>query len=190
MFPVDVFQSTLSKLTKILRSHEIRFHLTGGLTGAAYGEPRMTQDIDVVIDPTQAKAKLEALVESFEVSDFMFSEESMRRAVATGDVFQLLDELETLKLDIYPREMIPGELDRSQQLEIFEGQFLPVVSRIDAAASKLVWISKGSHKSRRDLRAIFRNANEAEQDEIRKLVEQLKLTELLAEVLNEADEIE
>ncbi len=150
----------------------------------------MTQDVDVVIDPAQAKAKLDALVQSFQESDFMFNEESMRRAVAIGDLFQLLDELEALKLDIYPREMIPGELDRSEQLEIFEGLFLPVVSRVDAAASKLVWISKGSHKSRRDLRAIFRNANDAQQDQIRKTVARLSLTELLTEVLNESEEIE
>ena len=84
----------------------------------------MTQDIDVVIDPVQAKARIEALVGCFAESDFMFNEESMRLAVATGEVFQLLDELETLKLDVYPREMIPGELDRSEQLEIFEGRIL------------------------------------------------------------------
>lgn len=189
MFPVEIFQVTLSKLTRILREHEIRFHLTGGLTGTAYGEPRMTQDIDVVIDPAQAKSKLDAIVKSVEQSDFMFNEDSMRRSIAAGDMFQLLDEKEALKLDIYPREMIPGELDRSEKLEIFEGEFLPVVCRVDAAASKLVWISKGSHKSRRDLRAIFRNASDAEKDEIRKTVERLTLTELLAEVLRESDEI-
>ena len=130
MFPVEVFQATLTKLSAILRTHAIRFHLTGGLTGTAYGEPRMTQDIDVVIDPNGAKANLDALVSSLEESDFMFSEDAMRCAVAAGDLFQLLDEQECLKLDIYPREMIPGELDRSEQLEIFAGEFFPVVSRV------------------------------------------------------------
>lgn len=190
MFPVDVFRSTLAKLTKILHLHKIRFHLTGGLTGTAYGEPRMTQDIDVVIDPVLAQSRVDALVRSFAESDFMFDEDSMRRAVASGDLFQLLDEQEALKLDIYPREMIPGELDRSEQLEIFEGVILPVVSRVDAAASKLVWISKGSHKSRRDLRAIFRNANDAQQGEIHSTAEKLNMVELLAEVLTESDEID
>lgn len=54
MFPVEVFQKTLTKLTLILHRHEIRFHLTGGLTGTAYGEPRMTQDIDIVVKKTSA----------------------------------------------------------------------------------------------------------------------------------------
>jgi len=190
MFPVDAFQATLAKLTCILREHDIRFHLTGGLTGTAYGEPRMTQDIDVVIDPIAAKTKLESLVTSVAKSDFMFNEDSMRRAIATEDLFQLLDERECLKLDIYPREMIPGELDRSETLEIFSGEYLPVVSRVDAAASKLIWISKGSHKSRRDLRAIVRNCDAQQREAIRKHADAFHLSDLLDQVLSEANEIE
>lgn len=87
MFPVEVFQQTLAKLTSILGEHEIRFHLTGGLTGTAYGEPRMTQDIDVVIDPDAAKDNIDALVASVAKSDFMFTEESLRGAIAAGDLF-------------------------------------------------------------------------------------------------------
>jgi len=190
MFPVEVFQTTLAKLTSILREHTIRFHLTGGLTGTAYGEPRMTQDIDVVIDPTAAKSNLDALVSSFAESDFMFSEDTMRRAIAAGDLFQLLDQNECLKLDIYPREMIPGELGRSEMLEIFEGEFLPVVSRIDAATSKLIGVSKGSHKSRRDLRAIFRNCSVQQQAAIRQQAAAFQLTGLLDTVLSEPNELE
>ena len=70
-------------------------------------------------------------------------------------MFQLLDRVESLKLDIYPRELIAGELDRSVSQEVFEGEELPVASCADVAVSKLVWISKGSHKSRRDLRQVF-----------------------------------
>ena len=190
MFPVEVFQVTLSKLTVVLHDLEIRFHLTGGLTGTAYGEPRMTQDIDVVIDPVQTQRHVDGLVQRIAQSDFMFSEDAMRNAIDSGDLFQLLDQTECLKLDIYPREMIPGELERSEMLEIFEGEMLPVVSRIDAAASKLVWISKGSHKSRRDLRAIFRNCNRDQQQSIRNQAQAFSLAPLLDQVLSESNEIE
>lgn len=77
----------------------------------------------------------------------MSSKQAMRRAVLPGELFQLLDERECLKLDIYPREMIPGELQRNERLEIFAGEEIPDVSFVDAAASKLIWISKGSHKA-------------------------------------------
>lgn len=190
MFPVEVFQKTLNEFVVILQQGRIRFHLTGGVTGAAYGEPRMTQDLDIVIDPAQSLLAIDQLIAALHKSSFMFDERQVKQAVELGTMFQLLHTVESLKLDIYPRELIPGELDRSVKQEIFEGQFIPVVSRIDAAASKLVWISKGSHKSRRDLRAIYRNANEAEQKAIWLTCEKLKLKQLLEDVLAESDELE
>ena len=104
-------------------------------------------------------------------------------------MFQLLDSVESLKLDIYPRELIPGELNRSVLAEIFEGEELPIASRADSVASKLVWVSKGSHKSRRDLRQIFRTSKAADRQLIRELAERMQLESLLDEVLDEPDEI-
>jgi len=190
MFPVEIFQNTLATFIVIVRQLGIRFHLTGGLTGTAYGEPRMTQDIDIVIDPVQTKERCGELVLSLRQSSFLFNEDSLRRAVESGGMFQLLDQDECLKLDIYPRELIAGELDRSEQLEIFEGEILPVVSRVDAAASKLVWISKGSHKSRRDLRAIYQQAAADQQIAIRAWAEKANYARLLDEVLAESNELE
>jgi hypothetical protein len=55
MFPVEAFRSTVLKIVEIFREHSIPFHLTGGVTSTAYGEPRMTQDIDIVIGSDQIK---------------------------------------------------------------------------------------------------------------------------------------
>ena len=104
-------------------------------------------------------------------------------------MFQLFDSAEALKLDIYPREMIDGELSRSQMVEIFESISLPIASRVDAGVSKLIWISKGSHKSRRDFRQISVRADEPENLLICKMAKDLGLEELLNEVLAESDEI-
>ena len=136
MFPVEAFERTIGKFVSIAAAIDLPFHLTGGSISSAYGEPRLTQDID-----------------------------------------------------IYPRERIPGELQRSQTLELFEGVFLPVVSRTDAAISKLIWIDKGSQRSRRDFRSIFRSCGEQQQIEIRDQATGLQLRGLLAEVLAESDEI-
>jgi hypothetical protein len=51
-----------------------------------------------------------------------------------------------------------------------------------------VWISKGSGKSRRDLRQIFRLASGRDKDRIRGLARQLGLEGLLDETLAEPDE--
>lgn len=189
MFPIEAFRNTLRKAIAVFGRHAIRFHLTGGLTSVLYGEPRMTQDIDIVIDNQAIATQLESFISSLDKSDFLFDVQAIRQAVERGGMFQLFDNAEALKLDIYPRELIAGELNRSQVMEVFDGMQVPVASRADAAASKLVWISKGSHKSRRDLRQIYRTGLDADRNLIRDLAAQFGLETLLDEVLDESDEI-
>ena len=67
--------------------------------------------------------------------------------------------------------------------------FLPVVSRTDAAISKLIWIDKGSQRSRRDFRSIFSSCDQQQQKHVHEQAAGLNLGELLDEVIAEADEI-
>lgn len=55
------FEPTLRKLVSLLDRFSVRFHLTGGIASVAYGEPRLTQDIDLVVDAERLIA-----VESFD----------------------------------------------------------------------------------------------------------------------------
>lgn len=189
MFPTEIFRGTLSRLIAILDRQEVRFHLTGGIVSVAYGEPRMTQDIDIVVDNSAIAASLEQFIAAASQAGFMFDAKAIRGAVAERSMFQLFDLAEALKIDVYPRELIPGELARSTRLELFEGMMIPVVSRPDAAASKLAWAAKGSHKSRRDVRHMLRQMPAADQAEFTRLVMLLGLDRLLGEILDEADEI-
>ena len=189
MYPPDIFRHSVSRLVAILHRLGVRFHLTGGITSVAYGEPRMTQDVDVVVENAAMTRAIEPFIAAATQADFLLDAESVRRAVADKSMFQLFDMAEALKIDVYPRELVPGELDRSTRLEVFEGMQLPVASRPDAAASKLAWAAKGSHKSRRDLRQICRQMTAADRSELDRLAGLLDLGGLLAEVLAEADEI-
>lgn len=189
MLPAETFRPTLVRLAAILDRLGIRYHLTGGVSTIAYGEPRMTQDVDVVVDPSRLASRLEEFLHAVGAEGFLLDTETTRRAVADAGMFQLLDLSESLKVDIYPREMIVGELDRSVPAEVFEGLSLPIVSRADAILSKLVWISKGSHKSRRDLRQILRRATAAERAFVDRHATDAGLAALLAEVIAESDSI-
>jgi hypothetical protein len=189
VYPAEIFRDTLTRLLTILIDHGVRFHLTGGITSVAYGEPRMTQDIDIVVDNTALARSLDAFIAAATTAGFLLDAAAIRRAVAEGSMFQLFDIPEALKIDVYPREMIPGELDRSTSLEVFAGMRIPVVSRPDAAASKLAWAAKGSQKSRRDLRLIVRRMPTSERGELDRLAGVLHLTELLVEILREPDDI-
>jgi hypothetical protein len=190
MFPSEIFRATLGKAIQILNKHKIRFHLTGGITSIAYGEPRMTQDVDIVVDNEAIMPQLDSFLNSLRTSDFLFDEAAIRIAIDKRQMFQLLDSVEALKLDIYPRELIPGELERSNSLELFDGITIPIASLSDTAISKLIWISKGSHKSRRDLRHLFRIATPDQRYAIEKLATKFSLEDLLSEVLSESDELD
>ena len=72
MFPVEAFQRTVEHFVSILQRLEIPFHITGGSISSAYGEPRLTQDIDIVVSPEIAKKRLDELVEAISKSDFLY----------------------------------------------------------------------------------------------------------------------
>lgn len=190
MYPIEAFESTLVKIDELLSSLSIKYYLTGGITTIAYAEPRYTQDLDLVIDRATLEQQFESFIRKLSLSDFLYNEETIRTAVESQRAFQLFDKIESLKLDLYPRELIPGALGRSVMAKVFEKRRFPIASRVDAIVSKVIWISKGSHKSRRDVKLIYRSCNQAEQAAVRELCEERKLTALLDEVLAEPDEFE
>ena len=188
MFPIEAFRQTLDKAVQIFTALGIRFHLTGGITTVFYGEPRLSQVFDIVVDNSAISTRLDEFFALLAQSDLMFDELAIRTAVESRRMFQLLDTVESLKLDVYPRELIPGELERSVIAEVFAGTSLPIASWADAAASKLVWISKGSHKSRRDLRQILRLSPALDRQLFEGLAVDLGLQDLAGTVLAELDE--
>jgi hypothetical protein len=188
VFPIEVFHVTLTKLVKVLNRFGIRFHLTGGITAVAYGEPRMTQDLDLVIDYDAASSNRESFLAALALAGFHLELTTARTAIETKVMFQVLDIEEALKLDLYPESAIPGELDRSVMAEVLPGVMLPIAARSDAALSKLIWAVKGSHKSRRDLREILRNASPEESAVVRHTATSMGLVAELDRILSESEE--
>ena len=43
------FPETMERITTILEALGLRFHFTGGVAASYYGDPRFTQDLDLVI---------------------------------------------------------------------------------------------------------------------------------------------
>jgi hypothetical protein len=187
VLPVEVFRSTLTKLVGVLRGIGIRFHLTGGITAVAYGEPRLTQDLDVVIDAEATIRNRDKLIAALVEAGFYLEEQTARAAIDGRRMFQILDVDEALKLDLYPERSIPGELDRSVTAEVLPGLALPIAARTDAALSKVIWAAKGSHKSRTDVRRILERATTDETATVRRMAAERNLLQLLDEILSEPD---
>jgi hypothetical protein len=152
----------------------------------AYGEPRMTQDLDLVIDAEAALENADVFLDEL-AADFYFEEKTVRTALAARRMFQILDIDQALKLDLYPESSIPGELARSVMAEVLPGLTLPIAARSDAAVSKLIWASQGSHKSRRDCREILRHAGSDELATVKRMAGERKLLTLLEQILAETD---
>lgn len=190
MLPAEGFKPTLLKLVAVLDHFRIRFHLTGGIASVVYGEPRLTQDLYLVLDPDRVREVHGEFLSAVSDAGFHFSDDAARGAIESGQMFQLLDVEHVVKLDLYIRCLIPGELDRSISTELFPGVTLPVVSRRDAALSKLVWIRHGSHRSRRDLRWILAGATADEIAGVRRAAGEMGLEDLLDEVLAGKDEVD
>jgi hypothetical protein len=190
MFSPEAFFPVLRRVADLLEQHEVRYHLTGGLVSVFYAEPRLTQDADLVVDPIRLRERLEPFIKDLVQLGYVANAATIRDAVSRGRQFQIIDSQECLKIDLYPRELVEGSLDRSIWVDLTEGLLFPIASRADVIASKLVWISKGSHKSRRDVRQLMMGITEEETSQAREFAERLKLTDLLDEVLAEPDEID
>lgn len=190
MFNPEAFVPVLQKVQGILDQVGIPFHLTGGLVSVYYAEPRLTQDADLVIHPERLRTRLNEFLGALRSHEYVANEATIRDAVARGRMFQVIDSQECLKVDFYPRELIPGAIDRAISVELFPQLTLPLASLPDLIASKVFWISRGGHKSRRDVRQLFLRADDAERETTRQFVQHLSLLPLLDEVLAEPDELD
>jgi len=82
---------------------ELRYLITGSMATFYFGEPRFTNDIDVVIDlPPDRVAEF---CRAFPAPDFYVSESAARCAVAAAGQFNILHPSSGMKLDI----MIPRD---------------------------------------------------------------------------------
>lgn len=190
MFSPDAFFPVLARIARVFTDCGVRFQVTGGIVSIYYSEPRLTQDADLVVDPVQLRLQLEQFLPAIQQLGYLTNAQSIRDAVNRGRMFQIIDTQECLKIDVYPRELVPGALDRSTWVNVTPDLRLPFASRPDVVISKLVWISKGSHKSRRDVRQLLLRATVEEAQMVREFAESLALTPLLDEVLAEPDEID
>ncbi len=143
------FQSCIERVCSVLDGLGLRYHFTGGLAAAFYGEPRFTQDIDLVIQLSVDSPETEALMERLSV-DYYINRQSVLDAIRQKRLFQALDRETAIRIDFHVGEKIPGELSRSTRQQILPNLTVPLVAKEDAILSKLFWIQMGSGKSIRD----------------------------------------
>lgn len=89
---------------------EIPYLITGSIATIFYGEPRFTNDIDVVVLLTEAKLAL--LVDEFPAPEYYLDKDAARDAVRRRRQFNLIQPRSGLKVDFIAVENSPFNQNR------------------------------------------------------------------------------
>lgn len=122
---------------------QIAYMLTGSMAMNYYAQPRMTRDIDVVVEITPAD--VERLTALFR-PDYHVSQQNIQDSLDHESIFNLIHEESVIKVDCIVRkssEYRRLEFGRRQRIAIREFTTF-IVSKEDLIISKLFW-AKDSH---------------------------------------------
>lgn len=131
---LDALRAVLARL----EGAGIPYMLTGSVAMSVYAEPRMTRDIDIVVELAPGDAQ--RVTELFS-PDYYVSQEAVQSAIAEERMFNLFDLSRLVKVDLIVRkdeEFQRHEFARRQRREL-GGSSAWVISKEDLILSKLVW---------------------------------------------------
>jgi hypothetical protein len=172
---------TMERISRILEELGLKYHYTGGVAVSYYGDPRFTQDLDLVIQLTIDQPETKLLLDRLS-KGFIVHKQAVLDAIRARTLFQAIDEESLVKIDFHVGEKIPGELGRSTHREIFPSVSAPLVSQEDAILSKLLWIQLGSHKARQDVKVMLKRDEELDRAVLEERAAMLGLDKLLTEI--------
>lgn len=130
-------------VTDRFKNAEIPHMLTGSMAMNYYSLPRMTRDVDFVVE---ARAEdVDKIISAFE-SDYYVDRTAVSRAISHERSFNMIHNEAFIKIDCIIRkasEYRQLEFSRRQQVEI-QGVQVWLVSKEDLIISKLFW-ARDSH---------------------------------------------
>ncbi len=141
-------------VTDRLERAGIAYMLTGSMAMNYYATPRMTRDIDLVVE--LGPADTDKVVRLF-TPDYYVSREAVQTSIAHRSLFNLIHQESVIKVDCIVRKDTPyrrREFERRQRVAL--GDFsVWMVSKEDLIISKLWW-AKDSHSELqlRDVRSL------------------------------------
>jgi hypothetical protein len=165
-----------------LEAARFDYMVSGSVALACYGQPRMTRDIDIVIELAPADAdRLAALFQP----DFYCDVEDARDAARRHSLFNLVHFEEAVKVDLIVRkdsDYRRGEFLRRRRLPI-DGFEVWVVAAEDLVLSKLFW-ARDSHSEMqlRDVRSLLSSIAGLDEGYLARWAKELGVEHLLAEV--------
>lgn len=174
--------SVLKLVTARLEGAGIAYMVTGSVAVSLYAEPRMTRDVDLVVELQPADT--ERLVSLFG-AEFSCDADRIREAITRRSMFNLIHIAAVVKIDVIVRKDTTyraEEFRRRRQAEI-NGVRMWVVSAEDLILSKLDWArSSRSELQLRDVRNVITAQSSLDWLYVDGWAERLGLRDLLDEV--------
>lgn len=132
---------------------QIPYLITGSVASMAYGEPRLTNDIDLVA-AIESK-QIPELLAAFPSPSFYLSDEAMRAAITRQTQFNIIHPASGLKIDVMVRKDTPfdrSRFARARTLRPTETYPAAFASAEDVIIKKLEYYKAGgSDKHLRDI---------------------------------------
>jgi len=172
-----VLKTIVKKLNKI----KIPYMLSGSVAMNYYCIPRMTRDIDIVIELNDA----EIFYQIFK-QDFYVDLETVKNSISEKSMFNIIHLKEIIKIDFIIRKdsnYRRTEFRRKKKIKINSIEIF-IVSIEDLILSKLVWAKDSySEIQLKDVKNLIREKVDLKY--IKKWASCLQIESLLEEVLNE-----
>ena len=166
----------------------VEWLIGGSLASSVHGEPRATQDVDMVVAlrPRHVKPLWQALRR-----DYYVDVDEMRSAVRTPASFNAIHFASTIKVDFFVEGGDPFEAERlaSRQRIEMPGGVIYVDTAEHTLLRKLEWHRRGGEASERqwrDVQAIARiQGDRLDRDRLHLWADRLGITDLLQRILME-----
>jgi len=178
----------LLRLTRLLEESGMPYMIAGSVASSFYGEPRATNDVDLVIAPDAAQ--LEVLLDALGRIWYV-SPEAAREAWRERSAFNVIDFATGEKADLIVRRERPysrEEFARRRRVRLGEAEFF-LVSPEDAILSKLEWArAGGSERQFRDALGVAAAQGPLlDRQYLLRWAKELGLAERVAELLAQAE---
>jgi len=158
MTEMDELSSFLIHVIDTLEELGIAYMVVGGYAATFYGEPRMTLDVDIVID--MSAAHVQPFVEAFPESNYYLSEEAILDSLTRRYPFNVIESRTAAKVDLVP---LPHDVftrlafARRRRVEYVTGHSATFIAPEDAIVAKLLaHKNTGSDKHLRDAQGMLR----------------------------------
>jgi hypothetical protein len=159
---MDVVDVTLL-VTSALERCGIAYFLGGSLASSFQGEPRATNDVDLVVQ--LAEDAVAPFVEALG-PDFDADPDALRRAARERSSWNVIYAPLVTKIDLFVLRDEPfdaSEFDRRRRVEVRPGRWLFIKSAEDSVLRKLLWFRAGggvSDRQWRDVVQVLRQSRE------------------------------